>query len=275
MFCSILKLDKTQFLAYNVYYKTVTAATTFTPEMERIKSFFEQNFPLENAAEWDNVGHLIHSERQENEKVLLAIDLTESVLEEAIIKSISIIVVYHPVIFRGIKSINSFYSKIISNKINVFAFHTSTDKTMNSSFLSHLLEVEEENNIEFNEYTAFSENVQFDLQNILEKTKRLCSLEKIRVAYGKNHDQSTIPEKVFVGVGSGSFPDCKNSLIITGEMSHHSILHNVKNNNTVFLLEHCNSERWFLKNLKEKLEPFLKPIPVLISKEDKSSIIIK
>jgi dinuclear metal center YbgI/SA1388 family protein len=56
--------------------------------------------PLEYAADWDNVGLLAGSPEDEVSRVLLTIDLTPAVLEEAIAAGAGLIVAYHPPIFR-------------------------------------------------------------------------------------------------------------------------------------------------------------------------------
>jgi len=53
---------------------------------------------------WDNVGVLLENPKpKESSNVLLTIDFTEKVLEEAIKKNISVVVSYHPPIFSSWK----------------------------------------------------------------------------------------------------------------------------------------------------------------------------
>ena len=56
--------------------------------------------PLRHAASWDNVGLLLGDAEQPLGSVLLAIDLTAAVAEEARIRGASAVVAYHPPIFR-------------------------------------------------------------------------------------------------------------------------------------------------------------------------------
>lgn len=64
----------------------------------------ERIAPLELAEEWDNVGLLVGRTQGElRGDVLLTIDLTERVLEEAIARGCGAIVAYHPPIFHPIK----------------------------------------------------------------------------------------------------------------------------------------------------------------------------
>lgn len=58
-------------------------------------------------------------------------------------------------------------------------------------------------------------------------------------------------------------------LYITGEMSHHDVLHAVYNNSNVILCEHSNTERGYLTVLKSKLQECLNSdIQIVISEVD-------
>jgi dinuclear metal center YbgI/SA1388 family protein len=75
---------------------------------------------------WDNTG------RQSN-NVLLTIDLTKAVADEAIALNSSIIIAYHPIIFRGLKSITLANTqqqtllRLASHGISVYSPHTAVD----------------------------------------------------------------------------------------------------------------------------------------------------
>ncbi|EXX67629.1 NGG1p interacting factor 3 [Rhizophagus irregularis] len=85
---------------------------------------------------WDNVGKLIEPPypRHFPSRVLLTIDLTPLVLEEALAdKQIGVIIAYHPPIFRPIKRLNldnakqAIVLKCVAQGIGVFSPHTASD----------------------------------------------------------------------------------------------------------------------------------------------------
>ena len=53
--------------------------------------------PRESAMDWDNVGHLVGDPEQEVERILVALDITERVVQEAIDCGAQLIVSHHPV----------------------------------------------------------------------------------------------------------------------------------------------------------------------------------
>ncbi len=89
--------------------------------------------PLDYAEDFDNVGLIVGDENNEVSGVLVSLDTTEDVVDEAIAKDCNVIVGFHPIIFSGIKKLNpSNYVnraviKAIRNDIAIFAIHTALD----------------------------------------------------------------------------------------------------------------------------------------------------
>lgn len=86
---------------------------------------------------WDNTGLLLEApfvpSRRQSNTVLLAIDLTKAVADEAIARRSSIVVAYHPIIFKGLKSLTLANSqqqtllRLASHGISVYSPHTAVD----------------------------------------------------------------------------------------------------------------------------------------------------
>lgn len=89
--------------------------------------------PLCAAEPWDPVGLQIGDPSWQVRRALLAIDLTEPVLAEAIHKKVNLIVAYHPLIFDPVKAITTVDWKqriilgAIQRKIAVYSPHTALD----------------------------------------------------------------------------------------------------------------------------------------------------
>ncbi|MDP7008191.1 MAG: Nif3-like dinuclear metal center hexameric protein [Phycisphaerales bacterium] len=94
---------------------------------------FETFAPTYLANDWDNVGLLVGSKTWSADNILLTIDLTEAVMQEAIGMKADTIVSYHPPIFHPLKSItgDSFKERVvldaITNHIAIYSPHTSLD----------------------------------------------------------------------------------------------------------------------------------------------------
>lgn len=73
------------------------------PTPAEVEQALDRLSPFRLAEAWDNVGVLLATSRKSLKRLLLTIDLTEAVLEEAISKGVEGIVAYHPPIFAPLK----------------------------------------------------------------------------------------------------------------------------------------------------------------------------
>lgn len=224
--------------------------------IDKIAKILDEFAPLSGAdTPWDNVGILIRGE-DTNKSILLTIDLTLDVVKEAKESNIQNIISYHPVIFRGVKQIGEkerVIRQCILNNISVLCPHTSLDRKMNEHIINFFNEGDP---VKFNKLTATSRNYS-SIVDAVDFLKEMCNLKFVRVVLGCNHSLESVPTHISVGVGS-SFKDIDftDHLIITGEMSHHNMLDAKYSNCSIVLLEHSNSERLFLKVLKELYEDY-------------------
>lgn len=100
---------------------------------EKIMQCLEDLWPAHFAESWDNVGLLIGRKEKQVQKVMLCVDVTESVIEQAIAANVHMIISHHPVIFSGVKRITNdtvFGTRLmglIRHDICVYAMHTNFD----------------------------------------------------------------------------------------------------------------------------------------------------
>lgn len=69
------------------------------PKLKEIMTVLEKLAPCHLAESWDNVGLMVGSKEEEVDKVLCALDVNESVVDEAIKKGVKCIVSHHPFFF--------------------------------------------------------------------------------------------------------------------------------------------------------------------------------
>ena len=61
--------------------------------------------PRHLAESWDNVGHLVGDPGREVHRILVSLDITEQVVQEAVDGGFDLIVSHHPVIFSPLKKL--------------------------------------------------------------------------------------------------------------------------------------------------------------------------
>jgi dinuclear metal center YbgI/SA1388 family protein len=90
--------------------------------------------PVSTAEDWDNVGLLVGDASQSVKKILVTLDVTESVIDEAISGGFDFIISHHPLVYNPMKKITTEDSvgrkiiALIKNGIGCFCAHTNLDK---------------------------------------------------------------------------------------------------------------------------------------------------
>jgi dinuclear metal center YbgI/SA1388 family protein len=102
-------------------------------KLSELCSYLDNAVPLAFQEGYDNSGLQVGDMEQDILSALLALDITEKVVDEAISKDCDIIISHHPLIFRGIKKITGKSSsdraltKAIRNNIALYSSHTNLD----------------------------------------------------------------------------------------------------------------------------------------------------
>ncbi|MBN4065799.1 Nif3-like dinuclear metal center hexameric protein [Candidatus Amoebophilus asiaticus] len=105
-------------------------------KLKEITDHIENIAPLELQEDYDNAGLIVGTPEQEIKKVLLCIDCTEEIIQEAIDKNCELVISHHPIVFQGIKKLNgsSYVERVIieaiKNDIAIYAVHTNLDNIL-------------------------------------------------------------------------------------------------------------------------------------------------
>ncbi|TDL99130.1 MAG: Nif3-like dinuclear metal center hexameric protein [Flavobacteriaceae bacterium] len=105
------------------------------PTVQEITTALESLAPLGYAEDFDNVGLLLGDQNASVSGVLISLDLTLEVIEEALSSNCNFLVVFHPIIFSPLKRISGgdyvqvLVQKALENKLNVYSPHTALDNS--------------------------------------------------------------------------------------------------------------------------------------------------
>lgn len=106
------------------------------PTIHNLTDYLESIAPSAYQEDYDNSGLLVGNPETEIDGVLISLDCTEAIIEEAIKKNCNVVVAHHPIVFKGLKRFNgSDYVQrtIISgirNNVAIYAIHTNLDHVM-------------------------------------------------------------------------------------------------------------------------------------------------
>ncbi len=138
-----------------------TTAGAVLAELDRIA-------PFAHAEEWDNVGLLVGRPEWRASRALLAIDLTDDVAREALRKKADLLVLYHPPIFKGIKTVTpnaaaptTLLPDLLAARTSLIALHTALDVAPGGTndVLLNAFDITERHPLE----TELTENAQYKL----------------------------------------------------------------------------------------------------------------
>src|SRR6187455_678384 len=99
-------------------------------------NYLESIAPPSLQESYDNAGLIVGSFSEEVKGILVSLDCTEDVIQEAITQGCNLIISHHPVVFSGLKKLNGktyverTVIKAIQNRIAIYAIHTNLDNVI-------------------------------------------------------------------------------------------------------------------------------------------------
>ena len=222
-----------------------------------IYDYIDSIAPFSTAMSFDNVGLLIGSRSTVSETVMLSLDVTSEVIEEAVSRGAKIILTHHPVIFNPLKSLktDSIPYLAVKNDITVISAHTNLDIAVGgvNDTLAEALGIISENHTN-EDCQLFGELAEeTDVRSFALKIKGILSCGGLRYTERKGTIQKAA---VACGAGgSGIFAAAEYGAhaLITGEIKHHEILFAAENNIADFDLGQFHSEDLIITKLAKLL----------------------
>ncbi|MBC3784139.1 Nif3-like dinuclear metal center hexameric protein [Spirosoma utsteinense] len=103
------------------------------PQIRHLAAYMEQLAPLAYQESYDNAGLIVGDPSTDITGVLVTLDATESVIDEAIARGCNVVVAHHPIVFKGLKKFNGrtyverAVIKAIKSDVALYAAHTNLD----------------------------------------------------------------------------------------------------------------------------------------------------
>lgn len=209
----------------------------------QIVEWLEKLAPVEWAESWDNTGLAFGNMDNEVKRILVALEPTEDVIDQAIEVKADMVITHHPMIFKPIKSID--YDtvlgrkiiKLAKNDIVAYSMHTNLDVAVMAQEAARLLEldnvvrlqqisVRNEFNEEVNDKGLGSIGIlrkRFNLEECAVYIKNKLNIEKLHVIGDLNSEVNKVA--ILPGSGKSFIEIAKNQevdVFITGDIDYHS-----------------------------------------------------
>ncbi len=237
--------------------------------VSKIVESLETLAPKTLAQDWDNVGLQVGAMDHQVSKVLLALDATSGVIEEAIRLGADMIVTHHPMIFKPIKHIvmddylGQCIYQLIKNNISLYVMHTNFDTAWGGSndVLGQLIGLDNIKVLSPDEdgmgIGRLGEIPPITLKDLTYKLKKTLNISHARLV-GRPHQ---LVEKVAICTGSGmGFLTSAIGLadvFITGDVKFHEAQMAKQHNIAIIDVGHYGSENIAMPTIKTYLKDLI------------------
>ncbi|MGL4850034.1 MAG: Nif3-like dinuclear metal center hexameric protein [Clostridium sp.] len=243
----------------------------------------EEFAPSRIKEDFDNVGLMVGDRDGSVTKVLLALDCTMDVINEAIEKKCELIITHHPLIFKKPNRIvtgDLLGEKIITlikNNISVYSSHTNLDSAkdgINKEIVTKLgfsdsaiMDKGVEEGVGIGRFISLKEPIK--AEELINSIKKNLELEKLKGTIGKKEINNIA---IINGSGASYFnkayemgADC----IISGDVSYHYMLDYKELGLTIIDAGHFNTEWLVFLDVMKKATKDINTVEFLISENTK------
>ena len=218
-----------------------------------------QVYPLEAACSWDHTGFQVGRSDRKVNKLLVALDPSEQVVDKAIEIGADMIITHHPLLFQSIYSVTDqdpkgrILLKLISNDISLLSLHTNYDIIRMSRIADEKLNLHDV--VPLDEEGLGSLGLlesEVSLKDLAGLVKTSYKIPDVRL-FGNPLDQV---KRIAVCPGSGKSlineaADKCADVLITGDIDHHSGLNALEMGVSIIDAGHYGMEYVFSQDIAE------------------------
>ncbi|MDU6032051.1 MAG: Nif3-like dinuclear metal center hexameric protein [Peptoniphilus harei] len=244
--------------------------------VEEIKSFMESWAKDEYQLSWDNSGSQVEF-KENTDSVVLAMDVTDKVIDKALEMDAKLIISHHPMFFSGSKNIiegtylGDNIIKLIKNNISVFSYHTSMDVADDgvNDTLFEKLDLKNKSTLTYEEEKPMGLIGEFERELTLTDLDKLLKekLQVCKIKYYGREDRNIKKVAILGGTGSDFISQAKEvgvDAYITSDIKYHDGQRAYEDDLILIDVGHFYSERIILPKIKKKLQENFKDLDFYI-----------
>jgi len=258
--------------------------------LAEVMEALEQHSPLSFAEDWDNSGLMCGRKNKTIQKILLAVDATDEVIDEAILSETDLLLTHHPLIFPNVSKITEDnltgrrLLKLIASDVACYAMHTNfdvigmADEAADRLRLTNreVLEVLYEDNLSKEGIGRVGRLAQeMSLKDCAEFVKEVFLIDSVRV-YGNPESRVSFAA---ISPGSGKkmikyARKANANVIITGDIDHHEGLDAVAEGVAVIDAGRYEIEKIFVNYMKDFLLRTMPEMNVICASQTPPFVVI-
>lgn len=244
--------------------------------VEEIKSFMEDWAKNEYQLSWDNSGSQVEF-KENTDSVVLAMDVTDKVIDRALEMDAKLIISHHPMFFSGSKIIiegtylGDNIIKLIKNNISVFSYHTSMDVADDgvNDTLFEKLDLKNKSTLIYEEEKPMGLIGEFERELTLTDLDKFLKekLQVSKIKYYGREDRNIKKVAILGGSGSDFIRQAKEAGVdayITSDIKYHDGQRAYEDDLILIDVGHFYSERIILPKIKKKLQENFKHLDFYI-----------
>lgn len=262
-------------------------------KLSDVMTTLEELAPLRYAESWDNVGLIVGDPDAAIQKVLVTVDYSSAVADEAKARGAELVVAYHPPMFAAVKRVPhaALWADAVRRGIALYSPHTALDvaRKGTNDFLASACGVSEVNRRPLRPFVGkpgATEPEGIGLGRVGDVAPESLAklVAKLKPALGVAHvmvagSLDTVVSRVAVAAGAGGelLSDAmreRAELFVTGEIRHHDALNAVRRGVCVIATLHSNSERAAVRAFSERLARRLPDLTVVASEADADPFVV-
>jgi dinuclear metal center YbgI/SA1388 family protein len=257
-------------------------------KLAEVTHALEELAPLRYAEPWDNVGLLVGDPGADVGRVLVTVDYSGAVAEEARAAGADLVVAYHPPLFAPVKRVphDAPWAEAVRLGIALYSPHTALDVAQGGTndFLADACGISAEARRPLVAFAArdpardpvgigmgrVGDVEPAPLEAVVARLKPALGLDHVLVAGAKEAIVRRVA--VVAGAGGGLLADAlreEADLFVTGEIRHHDALDAARRGTAVVATLHSNSERAAVRAYAARIAARLAGVVVTVSDRDR------
>lgn len=244
-------------------------------KVKELFNYLDTRFPPFIQENYDNSGKQVSFGNEEINGILLALDISEDVIDELEQRKYNVLVTHHPLLFKPLKHIDDelMQSRIllhlIDKRVSLYSAHTPLDKVYYDKLAKRLdvqvndIIYKDEADIDGSEELGYGVlgklQLKMGVEEFLSIVKTKLGIEYITYCGDEKNQVNNIA--LLNGAGGRKIPSIINTYdvdcIITGDVGYHEMKHALDTGVVVIDAGHYGTEKILLDFLSSDLQDFL------------------